>query len=35
MHRVKYTKLTPDQIRSGLSAAVNGPKSASPVSEAL
>jgi len=33
MHRIKYTKLTPEQISSKLSAAVNGPTSASPLSE--
>ena len=33
MHRIKYTKLTPEQIGSRLSAAANGPASASPLSE--
>src|SRR5688572_1137446 len=34
MHRIKYTKLTPEQI-AGKLAAVNGPTSASPLSDAL
>jgi hypothetical protein len=34
MHRIKYTKLTPEQIGSKLMAA-NGPASASPISEVL
>src|SRR5262245_33492685 len=33
MHRIKYTKLTPEQIGSKLSAAANGPTSASPLSD--
>ena len=32
MHRIKYTKLTPEQI-TGKLAAVNGPASASPLSD--
>jgi hypothetical protein len=32
MHRIKYTKLTPDQIVSKLAAA-DGPASASPLSD--
>jgi hypothetical protein len=35
MHRIRYTKLTPDQIDSKLSAAATGPVSASPLSDAL
>jgi hypothetical protein len=35
MHRIKYTKLTPEQISGRLSAAATGPVSASPLSEAL
>jgi len=35
MHRIKYTKLTPEQIGSKLAAAANGPTSASPLSEVL
>ncbi len=35
MHRIRYTKLTPEQIGSKLSAAAAGPASASPLSEAL
>ena len=34
MHRIKYTKLTPQQILSKLSA-TNGPVSASPLSDSL
>lgn len=34
MHRIRYSKLTPEQITSKLSAA-NGPTSASPLSETL
>ena len=34
MHRIKYTKLTPEQI-AGKLAAVNGPTSVSPLSEAF
>jgi hypothetical protein len=34
MHRIKYTKLTPEQIAARL-AAVSGPTSASPLSEVL
>lgn len=34
MHRIKYTKLTPEQI-AGTLAAVNGPTSASPLSDVL
>ena len=34
MHRIKYTKLTPEQI-AGKLAAVSGPTSASPLSDAL
>jgi hypothetical protein len=35
MHRIKYTKLTPEQIVSTLSAAAEGPTSASPLSDVL
>src|SRR3972149_6125622 len=35
MHRIRYTKLTPEQIGVRLSAAANGPVSASSLSEAL
>jgi len=35
MHRIEYTKLTPEQIGSKLVAAANGPSSASQLSEAL
>src|SRR3990170_2565564 len=35
MHRIRYTKLTPEQIGARLSAAANGPVSASSLSEAL
>jgi len=35
MHRIKYTKLTPEQIGTKLVAAANGPSSASPLSDAL
>ena len=34
MHRIKYTKLTPEQI-AGTLAAVTAPTSASPLSDAL
>jgi hypothetical protein len=34
MHRIKYTKLTPEQILTRLSAS-NGPVSASPLSDVL
>jgi hypothetical protein len=33
MHRITYTKLTPEQILAKLSSAANGPTSASPLSE--
>jgi hypothetical protein len=33
MHRIKYTKLTPEQIVGTLSDAANGPASASPLSD--
>jgi hypothetical protein len=33
MHRIKYTRLTPAQISARLSAAANGPASATPLSE--
>ena len=33
MHRIKYTKLTPEQIGGKLSAAASGPTSASPLSD--
>ena len=33
MHRIKYTKLTPEQILSKLSPAANGPTSVSPLSD--
>ena len=33
MHRIRYTKLTPEQIATKLSAAASGPVSASPLSE--
>lgn len=33
MHRIRYTKLTPEQIVSKLSAAADGPTSASPLSD--
>jgi hypothetical protein len=35
MHRIKYTKLTPEQIASKLSTATDGPASASPLSDTL
>ena len=35
MHRIKYTKLTPEQIGSKLEATAHGPTSASPMSEVL
>jgi hypothetical protein len=35
MHRIKYTKLTPEQILGKLAAAADGPTSASPLSDAL
>lgn len=35
MHRIKYTKLTPEQILSKLAIAADGPSSASPLSDAL
>jgi hypothetical protein len=35
MHRIKYTKLTPEQIGSRLVATANGPSSASQLSDAL
>ena len=31
MHRIKYTKLTPEQITVKLAAAVSGPSSTSPL----
>src|SRR5687767_2855908 len=33
MHRIKYAKLTPDQILGKLTAAANGPASASPLAD--
>jgi len=33
MHRIKYTRLTPEQIGSRLTGAANGPTSASPLSD--
>ena len=33
MHRIKYTKLTPEQILGKLAAAANGPSSASPLAD--
>jgi hypothetical protein len=35
MHRIKYTKLTPEQITVKLAAAVSGPSSTSPLSNVL
>ena len=35
MHRVKYTKLTPEQILDKLAAAADRPTSASPLSDVL
>ena len=35
MHRIKYTKLTPEQILGKLASAANGPTSASPLSDAF
>jgi hypothetical protein len=35
MHRIKYTKLTPEQILGKLAAATSGPTSASPLAEVL
>jgi hypothetical protein len=35
MHRIKYTKLTPEQIAGKLASAANGPTSASPLSDVL
>src|SRR5688572_5494867 len=33
MHRIKYTKLTPEQILGKLAPATNGPASASPLAD--
>ena len=33
MHRIKYAKLTPEQILGKLATAANGPTSASPLSD--
>jgi hypothetical protein len=35
MHRIRYTKLTPDQISTRLTPAVDGPTSASPLADVL